>query len=234
MGFPPYPRIIAHRCGGVLAAENSLAGLAAAARIGCRAVEFDTMLSADGVPVLMHDETVDRTTGGYGAVAGMTVAELRQLDLGGEPVPLLAEALAHCAKLGLWANVELKAPAGGEAKLGEVVGTLLATVWNRRGVVSSFSATALAAARRMAPDLGYSLLVDTLPADWRERVGQVQAKAVHVAASHLTDDALAAVQAAGLALACYTVNRRADAERLLARGVAVFTDRPDLWQSREM
>ena len=230
----PYPRIIAHRCGGALAPENSLAGLAAAARIGCRGVEFDAMLSADGVPVLMHDETVARTTDGRGTVAALTVAELRRLDLGGEPVPLLVEALAHCAKLGLWANVELKPPAGGEAELGRVAGHLLAAHWNGRGVVSSFSAEALVAARRLAPELSYALLVDALPVDWRERVRQVHAAAIHAAAPRLTDTALAAVQAEGLMLACYTVNRRADAERLLARGVAVFTDRPDLWQPDEM
>jgi glycerophosphoryl diester phosphodiesterase len=226
-----YPRIIAHRCGGALAPENSLAGLAAAARIGCRGVEFDTMLAADGVPVLMHDETVDRTTDGHGAVAALTVAELRRLDLGGEPVPLLAEALERCAGLGLWANVELKPPVGGEAELGRVVGELLAADWNGCGVVSSFSQVALAAARRAAPDLNYAFLVETVPADWRERMRQLGAIALHTDASRLTDDALVAVQAAGLTLACYTVNRRVEADRLLARGVAVFTDRPDFWTS---
>ena len=230
----PYPRIIAHRCGGVLAPENSLAGLAAAARIGCRGVEFDTMLSADGVPVVMHDETVDRTTDGRGMVAALTVAELRRLHLGGEPVPLLVDALAHCAKRGLWANVELKPPAGGEAELGRVAGQILAARWNGHGVVSSFSTEALVAARHLAPELNYALLVEGLPVDWRERVRRVHATAVHAAASRMTDAALVAVQADGLMLACYTVNRRADAERLLARGVAVFTDRPDLWQPDEM
>ena len=64
-----YPRIIAHRGGGGLAPENSLAGLTAAANTGCRGVEFDTMLSADGVPVLMHD-----CTGPFTLLAGIHVA----------------------------------------------------------------------------------------------------------------------------------------------------------------
>lgn len=229
-----YPRIIAHRCGGVLAAENSLAGLTAAARLGCRGVEFDTMLSADGIPVLMHDDLVDRTTNGRGAVAALTVAELRRLDLGGEPVPLLAEALAHCAQLGLWANVELKAPLGGEAELGRVVGAFLTRHWNGHGVVSSFSTQALLAARQAAPKLGYALLLESVPADWPERARAVGAMAVHTDASRLSDDQRAAIQAAGLKLACYTVNRRQAAERLLACDVAVFTDRPDLWQADDM
>ncbi|MBI4997445.1 MAG: glycerophosphodiester phosphodiesterase [Rhodocyclales bacterium] len=167
-----YPQIIAHRCGGVLAAENSLAGLTAAARIGCRGVEFDTMLSADGVPVLMHDDTVDRTTSGHGAVAQLTLADLRRLKLRGEPVPLLAEALARCAELGLWANIEIKAATGcDEAELGRVVARTLAESWNGHGVISSFSVPALLAAKSQpSRHASFALLVDDLPAEWQALV----------------------------------------------------------------
>ncbi len=78
-----YPRIIAHRCGGALAPENSLAGLGIAARLGCRGVEFDVMLSRDGVPFLMHDETLERTTTGSGRVADLSIAEIQRFDAGG-------------------------------------------------------------------------------------------------------------------------------------------------------
>jgi glycerophosphoryl diester phosphodiesterase len=235
-----YPPIIAHRCGGNLAAENSLAGLAAAARIGCRGVEFDTMLSADGVPVLMHDDTVDRTTNGRGRADAMTVAQLRELDLGGEPVPLLADALRRCAELGLWANIELKVPTGGDAaELGRVAGRLLERNWNGNGIVSSFSLPALIAARNAAqsqsPRPGSALLVDTLPDDWRRQAARIGAVAVHVAATRIDAAAIAVIRAAGLQVACYTVNDRVEAERLLAAGAAaVFTDRPDLWRRNEM
>ncbi|MEO8409530.1 MAG: glycerophosphodiester phosphodiesterase family protein, partial [Propionivibrio sp.] len=57
----PLPRVIAHRCGGALAPENTLAGLRIAAAMGFEAVEFDVMLSADGSPWLIHDETLART-----------------------------------------------------------------------------------------------------------------------------------------------------------------------------
>lgn len=60
----PHPRLIAHRCGGALAPENTLAGLRKAFELGYRAVEFDVMLSGDGTPVLIHDETLERTTDG--------------------------------------------------------------------------------------------------------------------------------------------------------------------------
>jgi glycerophosphoryl diester phosphodiesterase len=225
-----YPRIIAHRCGGALAPENSLAGLDAAARIGCRGVEFDTMLAADGVPVLMHDDTVDRTTNGRGAVAALTSAELRALDLGGEPVPMLAEALERCHELGLWANIELKAPRGGEARLGEVAGRFLADRWDGHGVISSFSQTALLAARRLAPGFDCAWLVERPPADWLERARQLGVVAIHCAGRHADAGVVAAMRAAGYAVACYTVNSLDRARALTDMGVvAVFTDRPELW-----
>lgn len=230
-----YPRIIGHRCGGRLAAENSLAGLAAAARLGCRAVEFDVMLCADGVPVLMHDETVDRTTDGQGAVAALTLDQLRRCRLGGEAVPTLAEALARCADLGLWANIELKAPAGREAATGRAVARHLAGRWPGPGVVSSFAPAALAACRQEAADLPLALLYRQPPADWPARLRALGAVALHCAARYANRELIAASRAAGIPLACYTVNARAAAERLLTAGVsAVFTDRPELWAAEEM
>ncbi|MDD5250437.1 MAG: glycerophosphodiester phosphodiesterase [Rhodocyclaceae bacterium] len=237
-----YPRVIAHRGGGCLAPENTLAGLRVAARLGCQGVEFDVMLSGDGVPVLMHDETLERTTDGAGPVAAQRFAELRALDAGirhgaafqGETIPALEEALALCAELGLWTNIEVKPSAGRDEETGSVVGRLLAACWQGDGVVSSFSASALAAARRAAPQFAFAVLADAIPAAWRERLAAGACQAWHCRAD--ADAAtIAAVAAAGIPLACYTVNRRDDAARLFAAGAAaVFTDRPDLWAPGEM
>ena len=114
------PRLIAHRCGGNRAPENTLAGLHEAAR-GCQAVEFDVMLSADGTPVLIHDETLERTTNGVGRVCETPDAVLFALDAGrGERIPTLAEAAALCQRYGLLANIEIKPSAGHEAATGAV------------------------------------------------------------------------------------------------------------------
>lgn len=237
-----YPRIIAHRCGGALAPENTLAGLRLAARIGCCGVEFDAMLAADGVPVLMHDETLERTTSGRGRVADVDSARLARLDAGGrhhpafaiEPVPTLDEALRLCAALGLWANVEIKASAGDEAATGKAVARHAAAATGKL-LLSSFSSLALRAAADEAVHLPRAMVVEAIPADWRERIMETGARALHASAQALTGEALQAVRNAGVPLACYTVNRRDEAERLLAMGVsAVFTDRPDLWASSEM
>ena len=87
------PLIISHAACGGHAPENTLAGIRKAIELGSEAIEIDVQASADGVPVLMHDLTVDRTTTGSGAIAALSLAELRALDVGGEPVPTLAEVL---------------------------------------------------------------------------------------------------------------------------------------------
>jgi glycerophosphoryl diester phosphodiesterase len=241
-----YPHIIAHRCGGALAPENSLPGLAIAARLGCKGVEFDVMLTADRVPILMHDETLERTTTGRGRVAEETLAQIRRYDTGTLrhpafaagavlPVPTFAEALDLCMRLGLWTNIEIKPAAGHEEETGAVVGAWLAAHWDGHGVVSSFSEKSALAARRALPAAPFAVLCTSLPDDWQERCARIGAVAVHLAGRQITPAQAAALQAAGMAWAAYTINERADAERLFALGcAAIFTDRPDRWQPEEM
>lgn len=227
-----YPRIIAHRCGGVLAPENSLAGLQVAARLGCQAVEFDVMLTADGVPILMHDETLERTTRCRGRVAEQSFAQIRACAAG---VPTLAEAMAECRRLGLWTNIELKPAADHEEETGTVVGAWLAAHWDGRGVVSSFSAKSALAARRALPEAACAMLFEALPDDWRMQVERVNAVAVHLAAKSADAVTAQTLRTAGIPWACYTVNDRESAERLFELGAAaIFTDRPDRWAPAEM
>ena len=243
-----FPRIIAHRCGGALAPENTLAGLSIAARLGVCGVEFDAMLSADGIPVVIHDETLERTTSGAGFVADTPVADMAQLDAGvrhhrafaGEPLPTLAAVLQTCAALGLWANIEIKPSAGADADTGRIVALSVAQCVDslRAGLVlSSFSMDALIAAAVAAPTLPRALLVDALPQDWQTRLSAVGAGALNASCTALETDAvrLSEICRAGITVGGYTVNNRALADRLFAAGVhAVFTDRPDLWVASEM
>ncbi|MDP1653445.1 MAG: glycerophosphodiester phosphodiesterase family protein [Rhodocyclaceae bacterium] len=222
-----YPRIIAHRCGGVLAPENSLAGLGVAAQLGCKAVEFDAMLTADRVPILMHDETLERTTRCTGRVAEMTFAQIRACDVA---VPTLEEAIADCHRLGLWANIELKPAMGHEEETGTVVGRWLADHWNGQGVISSFSEKSALAGRRELPDVPFAMLCKALPDDWLSRCQRLGAGAVHLAGHSVMPAQATAMNDACIPWATYTVNVRAEADRLFALGAsAIFTDRPDLW-----
>ncbi len=204
--------------------ENSLAGLMAAKRNGCRAVEFDVMLTADCLPILMHDETLDRTTRCSGRVAEMTFAQIRACDA---RVPTLGEVIGACERLGLWANIELKPAAGHEEETGGVVCRWLARNWNGQGVISSFSEKSALAGRQELPAAAFALLCDGLPADWRKQVERLSAVAVHLDACQV--DAAAVEALTGVPWAAWTVNDRATAERLFGLGcAAVFTDHPDL------
>lgn len=248
-----YPRIIAHRCGGALAPENTLAGLQVAARLGIRAVEFDVMLSADGVPLLIHDETLERTSNGCGAVAEWTYARLCQLDVGARHHPAFAgerladftQALQQCQALGLAVNVEIKPAAGHEQQTGRIVAESAHAFQQtcvsagRRSVpllFSSFSAEALEAARVAVklddwPDRppARAFLFEEVPACWQGRLQELDCRFVHCDAQHLQAGRLAEILAAGVSVACYTVNDPARAEALFAAGVAaVFSDRIDL------
>jgi glycerophosphoryl diester phosphodiesterase len=232
------PCVFAHRCGGALAPENTLAGLRVAARLGLRAVEFDVMLSADGSPWLVHDETLERTTNGQGRVCEKGDAELSSLDAGfgrhpafaGEPLPTLASAARVCRQLGLQANVEIKPATGFAALTGDVVGRHVRALWDadELPLVSSFSEVALAAARAAAPELPLAVLYERPPADWLARVKEFGAISLHCDASFLADDLLAEARASGIPVLCYTVNDPLLAAALFQRGVtAVFSDRID-------
>lgn len=234
-----YPRIIAHRCGGALAPENTLAGLRVAAGRGCKGVEFDVMLSGDGTPVLIHDETLERTTDGRGRVAETSDAELARLDAGGwhgaqfagEPLPSFGDAAELCRALGLWANVEIKPSTGADAETARRVAALARELWRDAPspLLSSFSTEALEVARDAAPELPRGLLVDAPPADWLKRLRRLGCLSLHCSRRHFGRRLLDEARRADVPLLVYTVNDAEDAIQLLRSGVAaVFIDRIDL------
>lgn len=230
----PLPRWIGHRGGGALAPENTLAGIRLAARLGFSAIEFDVMLSGDGTPVLIHDETLERTTNGQGLVGETPDARLFTLDAGdGERVPRYADAVAVCREYGLLANVEIKPAAGFERQTAETVARLSTCLWQGATVqplISSFSLEALEIARDLAPQIPRGVLFDQVPADWLTELRHLQAVTLHCNAAHLSDDVLAEAQANGISVLCYTVNTKKAAESMFERGVrAIFTDRLDLF-----
>lgn len=228
------PCWIAHRGGGSLAPENTLAGIRLAAQLGFRAVEFDVMLNGDGTPVLIHDETLERTTSGHGLVAATPDSILFSLDAGqGERIPRFAEAAALCCELGLLANVEIKPATGCERATAEVVARMTAELWRGAAVqplLSSFSLEALEIARDLAPGVERGVLFETVPADWLAEVQRLQAVSLHCDGELLGDEVLAAAAEHGVPVLCYTVNAPERAKALFERGVsALFTDRLDLF-----
>ena len=236
----PYPLWIAHRGAGKLAPENTLAAFRVGASFGYRAFECDVKLSADGVPFLLHDDTLERTTPASGTAGARPWAELARLDAGawhsrayaGEPLPSLGRIARYCLHNAFALNIEIKPTPGDEENTGRVVAQEAARLWaGHRALaplLSSFRPIALTGARQSAPQLPRALLLDNLWSGWFE-VAQDNA-CVAVITNHRVMDAalIAQLHGAGLRALVYTVNEAVDAQRLLALNIdGIITDAVD-------
>lgn len=237
----PYPRCIAHRGAGKLAPENTLAAFRLGAAHGYRGFECDVKLSADGVPFLLHDATLERTTSGQGTAGDHPWDALSRLDAGswhsrgyaGEPLPRLDAIAAYVLRNGFALNIEIKPTPGVERRTGEVVGTEVLRLWGMQPqalppLFSSFQPESLAGARDTAPQVPRALLLDSLREGWLEEAQGLGCVAVVCNHKLLDAAVIGRIHAAGLRSLCYTVNDSADARRLEAAGIdGVITDAVD-------
>ena len=240
----PGPRRLAHRGGGALAPENTIAAIRAGVENGYRAVEFDVMLTADGVPVLMHDPDFGRTVAGEGRVADTLSTDLVKRDAGswfdgsrfaGEPVPLYEDVVRYCRAHRVWMNVEIKPSPGADQHTGGVVGEMTARLFadERRSeampLFSSFSVGALVAARKSAPHIARGLLVEEPGDGDLEQARALDCISVHADHRTLDRSTVERLHDAGFAILAYTVNDPVRLDTLIGWGVdAVCTDRIDL------
>ena len=232
----PYPKLYAHRGGGSLAPENTLAAIRLGQSLGYTAHEIDVKLSRDGVPILLHDPTLERTTNGRGRAADIPWESLRQLDAGGwhseafrgERIPSFEEASELLRADGTTVDIEIKPTPGFDAETGRRVALATRELWKGAAVppfFSSFSFDALMAAKEAAPEIERGWLIDHFTdADW-DRLKALDAISLntHHRKFHLRD--LPRVHEAGCRVMLYTVNDAGEAARLLKAGIdALFTD----------
>ena len=245
----PYPQWVAHRGAGKLAPENTLAAFRLGASHGYRMFECDVKLSADGVPFLMHDANLSRTTNsadklGHAASAvggDHAWGVLSQLDAGswhsrafaGEPLPTLDNIAQFVLRNGYFLNIEIKPTPGAERHTGEVVAHEAARLWKDAAVpplMTSFEPDALHGAMAAAPYLPRGLLLDKLWTGWLETA--LQLDCVAIVCNHLLWDKSSVTQAksAGFRALSYTVNDEPAARRLTRLGTdGIITDRVDLF-----
>jgi glycerophosphoryl diester phosphodiesterase len=233
------PRIIGHRGAAAHAPENTLAGFRQAHTLGVGWVEFDVRLTGDGRCIVLHDDTIDRTTDGTGAAADMTLEMLAAWDAGswfgpgfaGETIPTFEETIDLLGELGLGANIEIKPHPGAEAETAEAVCRILQTSWPASlpvPLVSSFAYRALETAHRTAPELARGLLLGRVGQDWRSLAEGVGASTIHCDHTGLTENRAREIRAADYPLLAYTVNQAGRARELFGWGVsAIFSDAPD-------
>jgi glycerophosphoryl diester phosphodiesterase len=212
------PLIISHAACGGHAPENTLAGIRKAIELGSEAIEIDVQASSDGVPMLMHDVTVDRSTNGSGAVAAMTMEALRTLDAGGEPVPRLAEVL-DLTRGKVLLVMEIKQP-GVEEHIARVVHDANALddvmAW-------SFFPEALTGMRAAEPKVPCALLIggESMPKWDSIRASAIKLGVQGVSIYNPTVDATVAedCRRRGLALYTWTPDSRKEIARLTDLGV---------------
>ncbi len=235
----PYPLWIAHRGAGKLAPENTLAAFRVGAAHGYRAFECDVKLSADDVPFLLHDATLERTTPDRGTAGERPWAALSRLDAGrwhspafaGEPLPSLDAIAAYVQGNGFALNIEIKPTPGTALHTGRIVGQACLRLWagdRLPPLFSSFQPDALQGARDAAPALPRALLLDRLAPGWLDRARSLGCAAVVTHHPLMDATVIGQLRAAGLRALCYTVNDQADAQRLLALGIdGLITDAVD-------
>lgn len=228
MGFPFW---IAHRGAGKAAPENTLAAFRHGLAAGYRAFECDVQLSRDGIPFLLHDDDLDRTSNGRGLACAQDWASLSQLDAGrwhgpafaGEPLCSLAALAAFAAEHRVLINLELKPSLGEAERVGAGLAAWLRQHWRAPApLLSSFEPAALRAA---GPDFERALLLERWQDDAAAQALALGCQGVVCHHATLRAEGVAALQAAGLQAWAYTVNQAPDAERLQAAGVdALITD----------
>ncbi|MDQ3026430.1 MAG: glycerophosphodiester phosphodiesterase [Pseudomonadota bacterium] len=232
----PYPRIFAHRGGGSLAPENTLAAIRFGQSLGFRAHEFDVKLSKDNVAMLLHDATLERTTTGKGRAADFLWEALRALDAGGwhsaefrgEPLASFEDTAKLLRSKATMANVEIKPTPGLERETGARVGQLARDLWTGAAappLLSSFSYEALMAAKEAAPELPRGWLTKEFVAEDWARLASLEAVSLHTDHKKFAPERIAAVQAKGYRVMLYTINGADLARRYLDAGVdGLFTD----------
>ncbi|OQP05734.1 hypothetical protein B1690_11575 [Geobacillus sp. 46C-IIa] len=228
--------IFAHRGAAGTYPENTMAAFLEAERAGADGIELDVQLTKDGEIVVIHDETVDRTTDGSGWVHGMTYRELRKLNAAAKwdgryghcPIPHLEEVLAWLGSTRLFVNIELKnSLIAYETLEQKTIALVRRHGLEKRTLLSSFNHNSMRFCRTVAPEIETALLyMEPLYDPWTY-VRAMKADGVHPYHRTVTAAFVADAQRRGLAVRPFTINKTEVMKTMFAYGVdAIFTDHP--------
>ncbi|HWV21343.1 MAG TPA: glycerophosphodiester phosphodiesterase family protein [Devosia sp.] len=238
---PKPDEVQAHRGASAVAPENTISAFRAAAEQGARWVELDVALLADDTLVVIHDDSVDRTTSGKGSLGALTRADIAKLDAGawfdakfaGERLSTLAEVITALGEFGLSANVEIKQHKHHKS-LDQLVRAVQADI-NRRSpktgiMISSFDPEALAAMHALEPDLEMAMLWDRPPEDWAEKLKAIPATTIHMHYKALSIGLLEETSKRGIKVRAWTCNNPLELVSFWGAGLTgVITDNPKLF-----
>lgn len=235
------PKVIGHRGAAAYAPENTIEGIHTAADIGVKWVELDVKLTKDDVPILFHDDDLERTTNGHGLVAEITYEELKQLEAGswfsdsfaGIKIPTLEEAIDALIERDLGLNLEIKPCPGREKDTAEIALDILSQYWDNHDglLISSFEHVSLEAAMDVATDWPRGLLLggDEISDNWLELADYLHVKTINFGTQLVTPEIISTTLENDYIPLVYTVNEPELARELQSIGVkTVFSDEPDV------
>lgn len=235
------PPLIGHRGLAGIAPENTLLGFKTAKEHGINWVEFDIFRCHSGEWVVFHDDDLERTSNGQGAIQELSLEELKKLDVGSwfdkhNPrfqdlkIPLLSETLTYLQQIQLHANIELK---GHYHNVKESIQQFLQDVeqhWPKHlppPLISSFDISLLLELKKMSSSLPIGLIIEEWQADSLRIVHQEGFSSLICDYQNLEISHVTQANQLGIPLLAYTVNDRDDIQHLFEIGVnAVFTDYP--------
>lgn len=234
------PHIIGHRGAAGYAPENTIQSIHTAADMDIEWVSLDVKITKDEVPIIFHDNTLERTTNGTGLVAEATYKEIKELDCGswygdsfiGVQIPTLEEVVDVLIERELGLNLEIKPCPGREKDTAEVALDLLSTIWDDhdRLLISSLKQESLEAAFDVAQDWHRGLILpDELPDDWEALAKYLQVAAVSVNGYTIKREQVQSIIAMEKSILAYTIDDPNQARILQSWGVdGFFSDTPDL------
>lgn len=230
-------KIFAHRGASGSCPENTIAAFKEAARLPVHGVEFDVHMTADGELVVIHDESIDRTSNGSGYVKNMSLAELKDYDFGswfssdfdGEPIPTLAEVLEVFHSTQHKLNIELKSDIFPyEGMVEKVLDLIAVKQLESRIIISAFDHSAIRTVKRLNPQIETAALFMEVLVHPLDYLNQLPADALHIHFPAALRPSIAEVINSGMPVRTFTVNEETHASALQQAGVqAIFTDYPE-------
>lgn len=232
------PIIIAHRGASAYAPENTMAAFKKALEMGSGGIEIDVHLSADGYPVVIHDNRLERTSNGTGLVKDKSLNELKGLDFGSwfseefknEPIPTLEEVFDLISNISILLNIEIKS--GGIVYLGieEIIAGLVKKYrMEEKVIISSFNHHSLSMLKRAAPEIKIGLLYsESLEKPW-EHAKKLGAEAIHPSYTSISPEVVKASNENGVLVNPYPIDNPEHIRLAIQAGVdGIITNVPDV------